>query len=252
MPDIVSWLGKGSTLTDAERGLLTLLKPMAEDAVRNYVGYTMTQGTFTHFLPESDQWGVDSNVVDVINNRVVTGGEMSDTDALALPELPVRSITTAHEDRAAYAGQGASDFAAATLLTAGTDYFLDLHQSGVSFTGHLMRIGTNWPNKRGTVKVVYVAGYTAAELDGTATGSIRATPLRMACVLTVAAAFIEAAKHGTSPNISVGGPLAAESISTSGHSVKYADNSVNLIAGLMIDLPPKARQILQPYRRIQR
>src|SRR5690606_6904105 len=139
-------------------GLITMLIPLAEDSLKDYVGYSIEQATYTHFLPSGDLFSSDPKEVDVVNDRVAVSG-WSDTRILQLPELPVRSITSIYEDAAAEFGQGPGDFNASTLLTSGVDYALELDQTGICRTGHVRRVGSVWPAKAGTVKVTYVAGY---------------------------------------------------------------------------------------------
>lgn len=101
--------------------------------------------------------------------------------ALRLKQTPVQSITTVYEDSSGLWGQGADAFAAATLLTAGADYALDLDQpDGTSLSGLLYRVGGIWPGRvvrygnrltagyehgRGNLKITYVGGYATVPYD---------------------------------------------------------------------------------------
>lgn len=111
---------------------------------------------------------------------------------LVLKKRPVQSITSVYEDHDARWGDGTSPYAAATLLTAGTDYALERDGSGllgeVSRSGNLRRIGKPWAQAVspiayantnynnlvravvpavGAVKVVYVSGYTTVPANVT-------------------------------------------------------------------------------------
>lgn len=247
--DILTFLGKANTATDQERALIQMIVPLAEDSLKNFLGYSVEQDTYTHFLPKTDNFHPDNDTyIDVVNSRVTFGGH-SNSRILALPEIPVRTITSLYEDSAAYFGQGSGDFAAATQLTEGTDFVRVLTQSNFCPTGHIRRIGATWPARMGTIQVTYVAGYTVAELDGTATAGIRVQALKQAAIIAAAAAFKTAAIQGASDIDSGGGALAAESITTSGHSVTYDTRAASLVTGLLVDLPPAAKRLAQPYRR---
>jgi hypothetical protein len=97
-------------------------------------------------------------------------------DHFVLPEMPVESITSLYWDPAAYAGQGTDDFASTTLLTAGTDYFLDRDRTGDNYSnsGKVFRIGGVWTGRYrrgldqlyihrepapGVIKVTFTSGY---------------------------------------------------------------------------------------------
>lgn len=96
--------------------------------------------------------------------------------ALILRETPVEAITSLYFDRSATAGQGATDFAADTLQTVATDYYLDRDRGSDNFSdsGLVYRTGGVWQGvhrrpvdhlshtlnpARGTAKVLYIGGY---------------------------------------------------------------------------------------------
>lgn len=111
------------------------------------------------------------------------------TESLLLRHTPVQSIANVWLDADGYWGDGASAFASADLLVAGTDYALardNASDSEVSRSGILRRIGNVWPAARqqpdgmitvvngtgvGNVKVEYSYGYTEVPAD-----------LQLACV----------------------------------------------------------------------
>lgn len=247
--DILTYLGLNATATDAQRGLHALIAPLAEDTLKTYAGFSIEQAEYVHFLPSHDGFFDGESVsLDVVNNRVTFDSD-GDSDVLFLPERPVRSISELKEDLAAYNGQGVGDFGAATQLAAGTDFYLDYTTSDVSWTGMVKKITGTWPASRRTVKVTYTAGFTAAELDaGTIRGpggsSIR--QLKYAAIMAVAAAFIEATKH--QPN-AVGSVGAAKSERLADYSITYADESVRNYA-MTMQLPPKAKELVDPFRRL--
>jgi len=228
--EILSFLGKAGSVTDAEDGLLNLIAPMVEMSVKRFVGYSIEQATHTHYLPRDRRGGnVDPAVryYDVQGGRAVaaTVGGVAEAAMLLVPELPLRSITNLYEDTSAYAGQGSSDFAPATELTSGTDFYVQYEPAGLCRSGIIRRIGGYWPARNGTVKVVYVAGYTQAELS---TGI--AADIKLACLLGIQHAFGQRGENA--------GTIKAERLGDYG--VTYAVER----AGQM---PRQAKKLLAPF-----
>lgn len=247
--EVLTWLGKAGSATAAEVALVNMLLPMSEDAIRTYLGYTVTQGTYTHFLPDEDEATEGPMKLDVVNNRVSMEFEGGVGD-LWLPERPVRSITSVYEDRASNGGQGVGDFAAETLLTAGTDYFLDYTTSGASWSGLLRKCYGAWSPKRRSVKVTYVAGMTGAELDA---GSVRGPSgstvrqIKYAAIITCAHAFVEAIQHQSSTGTSGVGGIKSERLAD--YAVQYADESARQFS-MLVSVPQKACLLLSNFRRL--
>jgi hypothetical protein len=168
--EVETYLGIGDTITEKDRGLLEWCRQMTEYLVRDFCGHGITQATYTdEFYPVDDLTpDVRRKLMEYRGGQVVTIPEgTARADSIYLRNIFTKSITTVHEDTAAYAGQGPSDFAAASLLTAGTHYYLvlDNDASTISKSGELRRIGTGWSTRPGTIKITYVAGLTATELD---------------------------------------------------------------------------------------
>lgn len=102
------------------------------------------------------------------------------TPDLFLRNRPVTAVSSVYLDNNAYSGQGTDPFPSTTLLTAGTDYMLDLQSSGMCKSGRLIRLSGGWPALkvatagrlvartdigRGNIKVTYTAGYTTIPDD---------------------------------------------------------------------------------------
>jgi len=229
--EVLTFLGKGSSLTDAEDGFLNMIQPMVELDVQRLLGYSVVQATYTHFLPHRSRGvqPVGAMGFDVRGGKAVidqpAGGR--EDSQLLLPELPVRSVTSVNEDTGAYGGQGSGDFAAASLLTAGSDYWIDQTEDGISTSAILRRIGGAWPSSARSVKVVYVAGYTQAEL---ATGI--AAPIKMAVWESIRFQF---ANRGA-------GAGAVKSEKLGDYSVTYAAAD-----GKESSIPRAARKRLRPF-----
>jgi hypothetical protein len=84
---------------------------------------------------------------------------------LPLKRRPVISVASVNEDVDGMAGQNPDGFGAETLLTAGSDYWTKNLEESESNPGMLVRVGTNWANYDGSVKVVYTSGYATVPAD---------------------------------------------------------------------------------------
>lgn len=242
--EVFAYLGI-STPTSQQNILMSLIKPMAEDAMRQFVGFTITSGTYTHLLPELPTGGDEVRGLDSVNDRVFV--EYADgTNRLYLPERPVRSVVNLYEDQSAYAGQGQNDFSAGTLLTQGTDYYVSWMNAGVSWSGLVLKIAGSWSSRMQSIKVEYTAGLTANELSGAT--AVRGPngqgvgSLKMAALLSAAIAF----KQTQTVEGSNMGPIQSERLAD--YSVSYGKSAEQLF-GMKYDLPEQVKAILGPYRR---
>ena len=143
-------------------------------AIARYCRWNLVEKTLTSYLP--------LNPV-AVGYHVPTaevgygfGAVTSGRNRLQLPAMHVKSLTTIHEDQGAKAGFNAEDFPSTTLLTAGDDYFLEKDSgSTYSESGGVIRVGCNWSSVPGTIKVVFVAGFSESELSGEFNGIRYAT-----------------------------------------------------------------------------
>lgn len=165
--EIITRLGLGDTATEADVARVTMLHRLVEAAIKEAVGYSIEQATHIEFLPATDTGGYGAHYeMERIGDRIVSFG--SGIPTLQLSELPVRSITSIYEDPGAYGGQASGAFGSSTLLTAGSDYYLDIDRAGICRSGIVRRMGGSWSNVPRSIKVTYVAGYSTSELDGLA------------------------------------------------------------------------------------
>jgi hypothetical protein len=156
LTDPQSYLGFASlTATAALSDWLQQVIPQVDRAIRNELGRDVLEK--------------QAGVVEYLAG--------SGNEVLLLTHTPVQSITEVRVDSAGYAGQG-TGFGAATVLTAGVDYYLapDDPLNNWSRAGMLVRIGSVWPRRSvryagqlsgsaapglANVKVTYSAGFTA-------------------------------------------------------------------------------------------
>ena len=242
--EVLTILGLTASPTAAQLGLVTLLHPLAERAVKDLVGYEVESGTYTELYPLRDYGGANTDLfVTVSGDSVYLSSGRAENQVLQLLQLPVRSITEVREDLGAMGGQASGAFPASTVLTAGTDYYLDIDESGLSRTGHLYRIGAGWPQEARTVKVTYTAGYTASELDN------RYAAFRTAVLLTMQASYTAAIARQAMTEAGAAGPLIAERLDD--WSATYANPSFTGSAGSdLIVMPGEAKRMLMPFLKV--
>jgi hypothetical protein len=148
--------------------LLMRLREWTEMQARRYCRWGIAQATYTDEYHRREDIGTGdfSDVLDVQGDNVyLRDNPTPDGEILQLDNGYVTSITTLHEDQSAYFGQGGSDFAAATLLTEGTHFVPEYENGTFCKSGRIIRINRNWSSRPGTIKVTYVAGFTAAQLN---------------------------------------------------------------------------------------
>ncbi len=171
--EIIIYLGLQATLTDADHGLLTMLKTHVENDARRYVRHNITQPSsdYVEFHPRTDRTRFGAEIVELSGDVVTLQQSSIGGNIIQLDQIFVRSITEVRVDFDAYFGIESGDFPASTLLTEGTDYYMPVEESigspatNLNKTGHLIRRSGNWPSRGGTVKATYNAGFTATELD---------------------------------------------------------------------------------------
>lgn len=223
------------TPTTKQLGLMNLLHRSVERTIKTYLGYAVEQASHTELLPDGnvDQDDYRDEFLDVLGETVVGGNRRSTGSCrLQLTELPVRSITSVYEDTSAMAGQASGAFAAATLLTAGTHYYLDVIRTGLSKNGHLIRIGTHWPVTGRTVKVTYSGGYSAAELRGESSASpVDASDIWLAVLAQMQHEFFGTSAQRGDPHITSKSLGAwSESYDASAHAVTLAPTVIGRLA----------------------
>ncbi len=140
----------------------------ASEGFLSRLGVNVGVNTYTQFLPMMG--GVTSGSSEYLNeyvNRRATFSEIPigpENGQLTLERTPVRSVTSVWLNLAAWLqGTDGGDWPDANLLPAGT-YTMDWKQPGLCTTGILIRRIGSWPSEPRTVKVIYTAGYSTAEL----------------------------------------------------------------------------------------
>lgn len=160
---LTTYLGISSP-SQAVQDTLEMIRLGIEASIKKFCRWNIVSATKTAYLPlQPTAMGVYLPSAETCYNRPWPTGTRN---RLQLPSMYVSSITSIYEDQSAVGGAGSSDFAAATLLTAGTDYYLEKDQgSSASWSGGVIRVGTGWSSIPGTIKATYVSGFTESDLQ---------------------------------------------------------------------------------------
>lgn len=257
-------LGLMSSITDEERAMLNLLLPQAEGAVISHLGYDPVQRSATEYYPRHDPSGgigIVGSAWDVSSNHrraelYGVRGRAPIFPSLQLQRLPVRAVTDLRIDYDARFGQQDGAFAEASRKTAGTDYWIEFDGTNYSPTGCLFA-NFQWPMEPGTVRVTYRAGYSPDELAGRATADavasdgtvttarVNAGPIKRAVLMTVIAAMQKWAAQKKTTKGFRPGVVTSEKLGD--YSYTLEGTSAKMLAGLTVDLPGAAVQILEPF-----
>ena len=236
--EVAAMLGKAASLTEGERGLLNMLLPLVQRTLEKRIHTRIERREFTELLPavEGDVYydGDTLGQIELAGGRV-TVESRGIGSALQLGNIPVRTITSLHLDTGALAGTAAGAFGAGTLLTEGTDFYRDLASTGICTSGRLFRAAGDWPNEPRCVRVVYEAGYSAAELAGDPSEAVDASDLRLAMLQCAAASFTASKRLRA-------GAIKSESLGD--YSVQYSGDDGS---GVVTVVPASVLKAMQGY-----
>ena len=240
MGELILNLGLGDSLSNADAALLEMIKRQVEDRIRKYCRWGITQKTYTQYLPSTTDSAAYTGreYVEISGDQAYFSRDYNGGDILQLPNLYVSSITSLYEDRSAKGGQGATDFAEATLLESGVDYWLDKDDGDFSIGGHVVKEAGSWSRKQRTIKITYVSGFTATQLDE------EYRDIKQACILETRK-WYKRAKSGHGNGNAGAGEIKQESIGGE-YTVQYVtseDEKMGSLSGQSTDL-------LKPYRRM--
>lgn len=166
--DVLSWLGISSSHSADDDFIVAVLMASMDRMFADYLGFSPAQATRTEYYPSRVTMNQRDNLIDgwerAGSNKVVPIDRYrSERRIIALRHLPVRSIASVYENPDAWMTSPPT-FDAGHLLTAGTNYMLDVDEDGLSRTGFLINNTGPWSSGDRAVKVTYVGGYTASEL----------------------------------------------------------------------------------------
>lgn len=169
---VLLYLGISDTATANEESIVNAAILRAEAAVRRFLKYDPVQKTRTEYYP---QMNLDQNpregVWEADSNEAYFRYESSAiTDELQVQHIPIRSVSSLYVDYDGRFGKRSGAFASDTLKTEGEDYWprYDIQDSAGNLLcrdGIILSTG-RWPTTPGSVKITYVAGYSASEFTG--------------------------------------------------------------------------------------
>ena len=231
--EVLVYLGKAEDGAGTEQDLaeITQIHRAAEAIVRRYVGSSIIQpvAAYTHYLPR----GV--NPFDLRDERKWIG------ERLQLPEWPVRSITSINVDRDGRFGQLSGGFPSSSALTAAEDFYEPLDATGLNRRGEVIRVNSEWYADPGSIKVIYTAGWSAAELAGNVTDpTLDASDIKLAVLKTISEIFSD-----TGGGLQGGGAgVATEQIGNE-YRVTYVSSKM-----ARRSLSSDVQGLLSPFRRV--
>lgn len=201
--------------TNKERAIVQQIHRYTESKIKNHLGYDPEQKTYTEFYPRRGEqpiaqqgqagiWDVNRSHTHARFERVTVG-----KDSLQLEHIPVRSIASLLVDEGGFFGDGDGAFPAGSAWTIGEDFYVEWDRDSYCRSG-LLRARGSWPLESGSVKIVYTAGYSRSELEGTASNGIDASAILGAVVKTVVYQFAEWDAWKKNARSGVAGPLLSE------------------------------------------
>lgn len=231
----------------------------AMGVVRRTLGYDPRLAVRTEYYPpeaSTDSWNSESaenvgiwesnGVTAVLTPRYRSGRT---DDMLCLRHIPVRSISEVREDPSANANFKTGDFADATVLTNGTDFFLDVNVDGISESGFLRRANSIWSLWPRSIKITYQAGYTNEEFAGE--GDIDASPIAEAVLICGIILFKQKAVNAKGNGGFLPGPIQSEKLGDYSYTI-----GKNAGGGLLgdfssTDMPPdQVLELLQDFEQV--
>lgn len=242
--EILNVLGVITSLTNRQLALADMVHRHTERLVKDYLQNDIEQATHIEYYPP--QWRTGSTGshgdlvsadIDIRDTMVAFRPGGRGSDVIILKHTPVIfTDLEVYEDPNAHGGQNTDAFPASTLLTAGTDYWLDLDETGLSRTGILRRDGA-WPVEPRSVRVRYTGGWSRTQLDNGP-----ASPIKMAVLLTA----VKAMKQIFSLQATESGAVVSRTTGT--YKTVYDETSSALNFGLQTALPVEAEELLRPFR----
>lgn len=170
--EVLLELGLSSSATDEERAVTSTAILKAEGAVIQQLRYDPVQQERTEFYPREDFihqtsfaiWDADSSVA-FLQRESALG-----VDELQLQHLPIRSVSSLKVDSDGRSGTRSGSFPIESAKTEGDDFWpnfdsVDSSGNSICHDGILRSVG-QWTINPGSIKVVYTAGYSDAEMHG--------------------------------------------------------------------------------------
>ena len=248
--EVLLELGLSASVTEEERAIASVALTHAEGAVKRHLKYDPSQRTRTEYYPQQDfenigvpsMWEVEGSQAYLRRRSGSSSGE------LQVRHIPIRSITTLAIDYDGRSGTRSGSFGVDTEKVEGSDFWPNY--DGVDGGGNsicrdgIIRISGAWPVSPGSVKIVYVAGYTDAELHGQG-GLVDASPI-VGVIISEAARRVRSTylqaktTTGFTP-----GPVVSEKLGD--YSYRTGGVMADRLFGGLWNLLPESIELLESY-----
>ena len=243
-------LGLSASVSETDRALAQQSLIKAEGAVKRCLLYDPVQASRTEYYPNQDFTRTGREAIWEANDTHAYLRHLAEASTIELQvrHLPIRSITSLHIDYDGRAGTRSGAFGSETAKTEGTDFWpnydsLDSDGNKVCTDGILRSEGL-WPATAGSVKIVYTAGYTQAELRG-AESVLDASPIWEAVLDEAVRRFTKAKQRMTRGRAGFTGPLTSESLGDYSYSADSA--MLTRLVGGGMDVLPETEQKLSSF-----
>lgn len=250
--EVLIQLGLSDRCTETERALVQTCIRTATGAVVRHLKYDPTHQTHTVYHPQNDFRREGRQAIWEVNDTEAYVRYLSEyvSNELQLQHIPIRSVISVNIDYDGRSGTRPGSFGASTLKVEGSDYWpnydgTDSAGNKICRDGILRSMGV-WPDLAGSVKVVYVAGYTDQELHGQDT-VIDASPIVESVIDESVRRMLKINSRKKNRLAGFVGPLTSESLGDYSYSTDAAILG-RLIGGGM-DLLPETEQKLNDFCR---
>jgi hypothetical protein len=250
LSEVMLEIGLSASSTDEEKAIVNSAVMKATGMIKRYLQHDPTQATRTEFYPQSDydlhnrsaRWESEGS------NAVLRRLSSVNTSELFVRHVPIRQIVNLWVNRDGRSGTQTGVFGPDDLRVEGTDFWAnyDMEDSaGNSICRDgIIRSHGRWPTVPGTVKIEYVAGYSAAELHGQ-DAVIDASPIVTAAIDESIRLARKAFINRKSNAGWVAGPLQSERLGDYSYTAGAA--AVDRMFGGVQDLMPETKRALGEY-----
>lgn len=258
--EVILEMGLGAAITAEETGIIAQAIEKAEGAVKRYLNYDPSQAVRTEYYPVRDMgcggdrysvWESDGTEAYL---RRRTGAAVN---MLQVKHLPIRFTDSSAAnpidlriDFDGRFGTQAGSFAASQQKVEGTDFWpeydgVDSNGIAMSRNGVLRSIG-RWPTEPGSVKLVYVGGYTPAELRGHDNDTVvDASPIWSSVLDEVKRRVLKSYTQRKLTGVGFGAGLLSERLGD--YSYQLDSGMLMNLVGATWDLTPETRQALDSF-----
>lgn len=247
--DVYLPLGISGSQTTEEQNIVAQAILAAEGSLRRFLGYDPTKQERTEFYPRVSVRAGRGSVWESNNTSAyLRAGVSAVSGELQLQHLPVRadSDMDLRIDYDGRAGTRSGSFASETQKTEGTDFWPNY--DGVDDSGYsvcrdgVIRSAGRWPSEPGSIKVVYMAGYSRDEFRGAGI-LIDATPIFQAAVDEAVWRSQKMFESRKTARGFVSGTISSESLGDYSYSLDAAGS----IQSLGVGMKSSSKSLLGPF-----